>query len=621
MQYRIWADGSFDLLGEWLALPGCYPCTDGTPLRAKRVETTEDGITYFLREGEIELHFGIEKCGRLGIACQYKGLDAPHDLSPFRSVGIEGAEKAFVQGFGMEGPSGTFSLEDTIPESFGLTALYREDHVLLAYAEDHTRFTTSFRIDQKERAASTGPALEARINLERTTGRAAALPTLYLEEAEGLSSGLRRTAERIAAAMQARPVREPAFFWSSWYHAYETMDQQTLEATLQGIAEAQAPFQYIELDAGYTPHLGDWLIPNHHWPGGLELAARTIREAGYRPGIWVGPFIVGDRSALYREHPDWVLHDREGKPFVQLRSYTEPKMWGNPDCDYYVLDTSHPAALAYVKEVFQTLKRWGFSFFKADFLLWNMQDSSSVRRFRSDRTSVEVLRDTMKAIREAIGEESFLLGCIAPFMPMIGCADGMRLAGDCGAQWKEPFGPVNMLRELPCDNYFHQVFWQNDPDAMLLRDFDTLLNGEEVRSLALLQALSGGMVSTSDPIHRLGADRRELLRLIEPKVRITPELPYFGEERKELLLTHRLPQGNLLFVMNPTEEALTVFCRMSELFGEGNWYQYRYHWGEDAEAASRYEDVFAERLAPHAAALLFVTREPLCQKPTNLWDW
>ena len=164
------------------------------------------------------------------------------------------------------------------------------------------------------------------------------------------------------------------------------------------------------------------------------------------------------------------------------------------------------------------------------------------------------------------------------------------------------------------------MFWQNDPDAMLLRDCDTKLTGNEARSLAVLQALSGGAVSTSDPVHRLGDDRKRLLRLVEPHGMVTPELPYFSTERRELVLTHRLQQGNLLFVMNPTDAPLTVFYRLSELFGNENWYQYQYDWTEDG-VTSVQDDVFAATLAPHGSALVFVTREPLREKPSNLWHW
>ena len=69
-------------------------------------------------------------------------------------------------------------------------------------------------------------------------------------------------------------------------------------------------------------------------------------------------------------------------------------------------------------------------------MLWNMHDSSTVRRFDPALTSVQIMRNTLEVIRSAIGDESYLLSCIAPFMPFIGYADGMRLAGaaaPCGA--------------------------------------------------------------------------------------------------------------------------------------------------------------------------------------------
>lgn len=613
MEYIIHGDGSFDIISRCVQLSGCYPAIEGVALHPVSLQTEADSVLYRLARGSVRLRFSRDGDGRLAIDCEVQGLPGIHDLSPLSGAQVRRAERVFVQGFGMEGPSGDFSLCEKVPDSHGLTALHRDDGALLAYAEDHRRFGLAFSVTDRQR-------FSACVILEGTGGAALTLPTLYFEEAEKVQTGLRACARRIAKAMHARHDKPPAFFWSSWYYAYETMDQQTLEETLRGLKASSLPFQYVELDAGYTPSLGDWLTANHRWPGGLKMAAETIQAAGFQPGIWVGPFIVGDRSALYREHPDWVLHDRDGKPLVQLRSYTEPKIWGNPDCDYFVLDTSHPEALAYIGHVFQTLRSWGFSFFKTDFMLWSMHDSAAVRRFDPTLSSVQIMRNTLEVIRSAIGEESYLLGCIAPFMPFIGYADGMRLAGDCGARWAEPYGPVNMLRELPCDNYFNHVFWQNDPDAMLLRDFATMLSPAEARSLALLQAVSGGVVSTSDPIHRLAPDRQELLRLVKPSGVHTPELPLFGSGRRELLFTHSLPQGKLLFIMNPTDEALTVVHRLTELFGDSTWYQYRYRW-EDAGVQSVQEELFADTLAPHTSALLFVTKEPLREKPSNLWDW
>ena len=622
MEFRIHRDGSFDLTGEHISLHECYPEIDGSPIRPLRVDSTDHTIVFFLERGKLELDFTTFADGRVAVSCKGENLSRIHDISPICALSISGAERIFVQGLGMEGPSGTFSLQDCVPVSCGLTALYHGENVLLAYVEDHKRYLSSFRT---EKTAATGfrggIRFSANLNLEGTVDGSFLLPAIYIEESEGLTSSLRKCAQRIAASMNARQVHSPAFFWSSWYYAYETMSQDSLKKTLEGIRSCKVPFQYVELDAGYCTSLGDWLCPNHRWPGGMKEAAETILAAGLQPGIWIAPFIVGDRSNVCREHPDWLLHDRDGNLHVQLKSYTEPKMWGNPDCNYYVLDVSHPEALAYITEVFRTFRQWGYRFYKTDFLLWNMQDSAAVKRYQPELTSVEILRNTFSAIREAIGDDSYLLGCIAPFMPMIGFADGMRLAGDCGAQWKEPFGPVNMLRELPCDNYFNHVFWQNDPDAVLLRDFDTMLHPDEVWSLALLQALSGGIISTSDPTQRLGDDRKRLLRLIQPTQPVTPEFPYFGTERPELVLTHRLRQGNILFVMNPSDAPIPVFLHLSELFGEQYRYQYRYSRFEGNSAESVESEYFYDRLEPHSSALIFITENPLQKKPDNLWNW
>ena len=331
--------------------------------------------------------------------------------------------------------------------------------------------------------------------------------------------------------------------------------------------------------------------------------------------------MVGDRSELIKNHPDWILTDLEGNRISMIESYTEPKVWGNLDSNYYILDASHPDALAYLKKVFETFRAWGFTLFKTDFMLWNMQDSSTVRRHDPTLTSVEIMRNVLKVIREAIGDDSYLLGCIAPYMPFIGYADGMRIAGDVGAQWAETFGPVNLLQEIPADNYFQNIFWQNDPDSVLLRNFETKLTTEETRSLALLQAISGGCITTSDPIHLISEDRREILRMIKPEGCVAPEFPYLCEKREELIMLHRLEQGNLLYILNPTDREIPVMLELSNLLGDKKWYQYRFNWDEDAAVTSVMRDLVLERIAPHDSMLLFISKEPLTARPSNLWKW
>ena len=119
-----------------------------------------------------------------------EGLPGIHDISPFANAQILNAERVFAQGFGMEGPSGDFSLQDNIPDSYGLTALHKGENTMLAYAEDHRLFGLCFCIADRQH-------FSACFNLEGTGGAFLTLPTLYFEESDGLCDGLHICAQRI----------------------------------------------------------------------------------------------------------------------------------------------------------------------------------------------------------------------------------------------------------------------------------------------------------------------------------------------------------------------------------------------------------------------------------------
>ena len=631
MRIIIHADGSWDLAGEVFSVEGMFPSLDGRPVRPIHVEVLQNHtIIYELEKGILSLSLRQEGT-RISVSCRLQGMPGVHDvepaggrlLCPARDNAPEGDSPlmAFVQGLGMEGPSGFRRVEEKSLHSHGLTALYKGEHILVFYVLDHRNFTNRYTVGIQERSFGQKTVeVESGFNLESSKGDDLTLPPIYIEESVGLSLGtvLRNCAEQIAAFMGARRQKPPAFNWCSWYYHYQNMSQTLLEEYTSNLKQAAPGLQYIQLDAGYCPSLGDWLQHNHLFPEGLKKAAATILNAGFLPGIWIGPFMVGDQSTLFAEHPDWILYDRKGDPLTRIRSYNEPKAWGNPDGNYYVLDTSHPRAMEYLRGVFRTLYKWGFRLFKTDFMLWNMVDSAEVKRFDPSKTSVEILRETLKMIREEIGEESYLLGCIAPFLPFIGYADGMRIAGDVGAQWEGAYGPVNLLQEIQADCYFQNLYWQNDPDAMLLRDFDVFLKPEEEESLALLQAVSGGVVTTSDPLHRLSEEKQKLFCFLKPgKEHRTPDFPYLGKNREDLVLTHRLKQGNLLFVMNPSEREMLQIYSLEELFSKGRWFVQKWH----EIPSSGPESSIIVRLKPHESVLFFLTEKPLAKEPDNLWDW
>ena len=618
-EFIIHSSGAVDITAGGIALSGITPYIDEAPILPFFINITDQSVKYKTDNGFICCSYRTED-DELILKVTAEGYDSVHDIEPIGAAVLGGAGYVYAQGFGMEGPSGYHLIDGQMRRSHGIIGLSGGDSAAAIFTTDQTQYSAQFTVINREGLYTSETLLTAGINLEGTASGRVQLPDIHFIAGTDVTDCMKRAAHKIAAEMHARTSAPPAFHWCSWYYHYENMSQQILDGFLADLKKDRTDFRYIQLDAGYTSHIGDWLSFNHRYPGGLEKAAASILDAGYAAGIWIAPFMAGDKSELFTEHPDWVLRNPDGTPYIRFRSYTEPKIWGNTDNDYYVLDMTNPGAYAYLKEVFEKYRSWGFTLFKTDFMLWGMQDSSEVVRYDNSKTSVMIMRDTYAMIRDAIGEESYLLGSIAPFMPSIGYVDGMRIASDMGAQWTEgAFGPANLLQELPYDNYINNVYWQNDPDSVILRNFATHMTDTETRSIALMQALSGGVITTSDPVPALPQDRKDLLGLIRPSQPVMAEMPFITDDREELVIIHRLPDWNLLYILNPTGHLLRIHYDLADMFGMETVFQYRFDWNDDDRIVSENSSCFSDTLAPHESALLFITEDPMTAKPSNLW--
>ena len=100
---------------------------------------------------------------------------------------------------------------------------------------------------------------------------------------------------------------------------------------------------------------GDWRLARR---GRLGRGARLTGCAGpgrrTSPGLWLAPFLVGARSALAADHPDWLVGGADAG-----------HNWGQ---DLFVLDITRPEAAEHLQGVLRRLARAGFDYFKLDFL-------------------------------------------------------------------------------------------------------------------------------------------------------------------------------------------------------------------------------------------------------------
>ncbi len=364
-------------------------------------------------------------------------------------------------------------------------------------------------------------------------GTVVAEPLILLED-DDVEGALRRWS-RIVAEESPFPPRiraERITGWCSWYNLYAAIDEP---AILEHLAAAVAfrdhhmvPFEVFQLDDGFTPEMGDWLDVKPQFPRGMKPLLNDIAAAGFTPGLWIAPFLVGNRSRLYADHPNWVVQTPGGDPLVHMKFYGEFR-WHKRSEEYYVLDVTHPDAADYIRGVFRTWRReWRVRYFKTDFMNAGMEYGPAEARWHEPGLSrVQIWRRMAAMIREEIGD-ALWLGCGCPLWASVGLVDAVRIGRDIGVSWKGEYSAESLLRDQLTRNHASGILWEADPDCVLLRERFHELSDEEVRSLLLFAGLSGGVLMTSDKLDEVPVERAELFAALLSQPSLKCDFPELG---------------------------------------------------------------------------------------------
>jgi alpha-galactosidase len=328
-----------------------------------------------------------------------------------------------------------------------------------------------------------------------------------------------------ARQMKARvPVQAPLLKWTHWYHFFHDITEERFISNLEAINKIQdeLPFHTLQLDDGYQSAWGDWTTCNDKFPNGLPYLTSEINQKGYEAGLWLAPFVVDPRSQMAKDHPDWLIKDKKGKPIHSGFFY---------EFTGYALDATHPAVQEHLHTLMDIIAhQWGFKFVKIDF---TYAGALPGEHYDPRLTRAQTFRKGLEIIREGLGEDTFLLGCGCPSGPAIGIVDAMRIGPDTGPTW-EPrlvnFGWLSPFikdeKSVPClrNNIRHSLnlsalhrrWWWNDPDCLMARNYDTSLTDAEIISSVSQVGLLGGMVVNSDDLTRLPVERRKLIGVLTP---------------------------------------------------------------------------------------------------------
>jgi len=292
--------------------------------------------------------------------------------------------------------------------------------------------------------------------------------------------------------------------YSSWYNRYQKISEQTILEDLRGCFELLRPGDLFQIDDGYEPAVGDWLVPDAaKFPRGLKPIVDEIHEKGLLAGLWLAPFVAQKGSALLREHPDWLLKVN-GEPWFCGFN------WGG----FWSLDIDHPGVKDYLTRVFaRVFDEWGFDFVKLDFL-YGAAPFGNERETRAGR-----MTRAMEWLRALCGDK-LMLGCGVPLMPAFGLADYCRISCDVGLDWNGPRITHDIHRERVStkqaigNSIFRRELngraWLNDPDVFFLREDNLKLTQEQKELLATVNSLFGGLFLCSDNMGRYTPEARAL---------------------------------------------------------------------------------------------------------------
>ncbi|NHN35892.1 alpha-galactosidase [Pseudomaricurvus alcaniphilus] len=130
--------------------------------------------------------------------------------------------------------------------------------------------------------------------------------------------------DRISEPRFAHSAR-PSYF-NTWEAAYFNVNETSILRLADRAKELG--LEMLVVDDGWfegrdseTTSLGDWQPDPGKFPSGIAALAKQVKQRGLKFGIWVEPEMVNEKSKLYQQHPDWILHVPHRKPSLGRYQY------------------------------------------------------------------------------------------------------------------------------------------------------------------------------------------------------------------------------------------------------------------------------------------------------------
>ena len=305
--------------------------------------------------------------------------------------------------------------------------------------------------------------------------------------------------------------------WWSWTAFYAAVNEGEISTNARWLAQHLLPlgYDYLHIDEGYAYARGEYSTANAtQFPHGMWSIEHQIAHLGLVPAIWTAPFYVSNRAWVFEHHPDWLVHDAQGKP-IKIGQVARRQD------DLYVLDATHPGAQDYLRKTYEILTRdWGIRYIKLDFM-----DSTAIEGFfyKPHTTALQAQRLGLKIIRETVGDDVLLDKDGSAMLNPVGLVDEGRIAPDTGHSFS---ASKDVIPNLAARFYMNGNFYVSDPDAFSVTSVVDLdpdlgwhrsrvgLTLNEAQVQIVLAAIAGGMYEIGDDLPTLGS-QPDRLALVE----------------------------------------------------------------------------------------------------------
>ncbi len=316
--------------------------------------------------------------------------------------------------------------------------------------------------------------------------------------------------------------------WCSWYSHYRDITESAMLKIIQDLGDLA--FAVIQVDDGWQRANGDW-EPNDDFTSGMVAMAEQVRATGRIPGLWLAPFVADEQSELVAAHPEMVLRDDDGAPVAAAYN------WGQST---YALDVTRPDVLEWLDDLIRRVVGWGYGYLKLDFIFAGAMPG---RRFASVGREAGY-RNAIQVVREAAGDDVYLLACGAPIIPSIGVFDGIRVGPDVAEYWDNVDRTHHMgdragpgaadAITTTLGRYWLRSLIDIDPDVAYFRSRYNLLTPAQRQSLVDLAHVCDFRATSDPPAWLDPAERAALEQFLvsHPRIEQTDRYRFLVDDRK-----------------------------------------------------------------------------------------